>query len=83
MSFLFAPNTISMGFLIALITHSIDSFVALEINFERELFDFWTFHRPNFIKNLIFLKNLTFYVSKFSLLYFGFSLAQAKPKQKQ
>ena len=39
MSFLVALNTISMGFLVALITRNIDLFVALKLDFQREIRD--------------------------------------------
>ena len=48
MSFLVALNTISMGFLFALITHSMDLFVALKRDIQREIHDLCTFHKPNF-----------------------------------
>ena len=37
MSFLVALNTISMGFLVAPITHSMDLFVALKRDLQREI----------------------------------------------
>ena len=39
MSFLVALNTISMGLLVAISTHSMDLFVALKLDFWREIHD--------------------------------------------
>ena len=39
MTFLVALNTISFGFLVALITHSMNLFVALKRDFQHELRD--------------------------------------------
>ena len=48
MSFFVDLNTISMGFLVALITHIMDLFVILKRDFQREIFDLWTFHKQKF-----------------------------------
>ena len=46
MSFHVALNAISMGFL-TFLTHSMDLFVALKRDFQREIHDLGTFHKPN------------------------------------
>ena len=59
MSFIVALNTISMGFLITLITRSMNLFVALKRDFQRELRDLWTFHNPNSKNHWVYMKLFT------------------------
>ena len=48
-----------MGFLVALITHSMNLFVALKNDFQRELCDLWTFPKPNFLNYSVYMNILT------------------------
>ena len=59
MSFLVALHTISMGFLFALITNSMNLFVALEHDFQREFCDLWTFNKPIFYNQWVYMNILT------------------------
>ena len=52
MSFFVAQNTISMSFLLALITHNMNLFVAVKHDFLRELCDFFNISQTKLLKPL-------------------------------